>query len=188
MGFGEGIGAGDAAHAIMELWNAWADEIEKIFLQMTNQAEELDVPQGDLLRFLRRFKAHAPRPALSPPEEDQESQERLLRTLPYLNQTRLHWLWNAWADSIEETYIDMACTLAQCSLRDDAEEAFGMASLSLSTRPLLPTHRPPLSRGKLDRIGANRQAPDIDENELVKIMGCMDLDEEGGQLESNEVN
>ena len=105
-----------ATKAVMDIWNAWADCVEKVFQRMGCQTEELDVPEDEYIRFVHMFASHPARPAQRAVEERTEHEDWFMRAMPHRYLTHLHGLWNTYADKLEKTYLGMAAELGGCSL------------------------------------------------------------------------
>lgn len=107
----------DAIKNVMDTWNAWADCVEKVFQQMGDQAEDLEVSEDEYISFIHRFASHPARPTRRPLEDITEHEEWFIRTMPHRYLTHLHDLWNAYANKLEETYVSIAAELERCNLQ-----------------------------------------------------------------------
>lgn len=106
----------DAIKDVMDTWNAWADCVEKVFQHMGNQTEDLEVSEDEYISFIHKFASHPARPTQRPLEDITEHEEWFIRTMPLRYLTHLHDLWNAYADTLEKTYVGMAAELGRCDL------------------------------------------------------------------------
>ncbi|CAF9935019.1 hypothetical protein IMSHALPRED_010075 [Imshaugia aleurites] len=105
-----------ATKDVMDTWNAWADCIMRIFQQMVDQAEDLEVSEDEYIRFVQMFDSHPARPTLRPLENMTEHENWSIKTMPHRYLMYLHSLWNAYADKLEKTYVSIAAELGCCNL------------------------------------------------------------------------
>ena len=100
----------------METWNAWADCVAKVFQQMGDQIEELEVADDEYISFIRMFASHAARPTQRPLGNTTEHEDWFSKTMPHRYLTYLNGLWTAYADKLEETHISISVELGRCNL------------------------------------------------------------------------
>ena len=106
----------ELAETLTKTWNAWTDCIEKVFQQMGDQLEDLEVSDDGYISFIRLFASHPARPTLQPLREITDHEGNLVRTMPQRYLAHLQDLWIAYADSLEKTYISMTAELGRCNL------------------------------------------------------------------------
>ena len=73
----------DSAHTLTDTWNAWTDCIEKVFQQMGDQLEDLEVSDDGYITFIRLFASHPARPTVQPLREIMDHEGNLVRTIPH---------------------------------------------------------------------------------------------------------
>lgn len=117
---GDGINHGTyhskSTKDIADTWNAWADCVEKVFQQMGNQTEELEVSEDQYISFIHMFASHPARPTLRPLEITTGSEDWVIRTMSYNYINNLRCLWTTYADKLEGTYVSIAAELGRCNL------------------------------------------------------------------------
>ena len=115
-GMSRGVNFFDSAKTLADTWNAWTDCVQKVFQQMCDQLEHLEVSDDDYIGFVRLFASHSARPTLQPLRDD------LMSTMPHRYLTHVHDLWTAYADRLEKTYDSMTAELGRCDLLSSAFE------------------------------------------------------------------
>lgn len=116
----------ESIRGVMDTWNAWADCAEKVFQQMGDQIEELEVADDEYISFIRMFASHAARPTQRPLENTTEHEAWFTRTMPHRYLTHLDGLWTAYADKLEETHVSMTVELGRCNLLTSRSETTSM--------------------------------------------------------------
>ena len=106
----------DIAKTLTDNWNAWTDCVEKVFQQMGDQIEDLEVSDDEYISFVRLFASHPARPTLEPLREMTEHEDDLLRTMPHRYLAHLQDRWTAYANKLETTYDSMTAELGRCNL------------------------------------------------------------------------
>ena len=106
----------DSAKTLTDTWNAWTDCVEKVFQQMGDQLEDLEVSDDEYISFVRLFASHPARPTPQPPRQITEHEDDSMRTTPHRYLAHLQDLWTAYADRLEKTYISMTAELGRCNL------------------------------------------------------------------------
>ena len=114
-GMSRGENLFDSAKTLMDTWNAWTDCVEKVFQQMGDQLEDLEVSDDGYISFVRLFASHPPRPTPQPLRKITEHEDDL-RTMPHRYLAHLQDLWTAYADRLEKTYVSMTAELGRCNL------------------------------------------------------------------------
>ena len=115
-GMNRGANIFDSAQSLTSAWNAWTDCVEKVFQQMGDQLEDLEVSDDGYISFVRLFASHPARPTLQPLREITEHEDDLMRTMPHRYLAHLQDLWTAYADRLENTYVSMTAELGRCNL------------------------------------------------------------------------
>ena len=106
----------DSAKTLTDTWNAWTDCVEKVFQQMGDQLEGLEVSDDGYISFVRLFASHPARPTPQPLKEITEHEDDLIGTMPHRYLAHLQDLWTAYADRLEKTYDSMTAELGRCNL------------------------------------------------------------------------
>ena len=163
-------------------WNQWANEVDNIFRQMSEQADELGATEEDLIKFIQMFSNHPPRPTLHGIEYYQKEERPLTKEfVENVLQARFHVRWNDFANKLERTYTCMANDLAQCrswlSSKNASGADFGMSNLSLSDGPSTRTQLQSMLRSMLGPERAFQAVIPIEEHELSRKMDQMDIQE-----------
>ena len=117
-----GVNSFDSAKTLADTWNAWTDCVEKVFQQMCDQLEQLEVSDDGYIGFVRLFASHPARPTLQPLRDMMDHGDDLMRTMPHRYLAHVHDLWTAYADRLEKTYVSMAAELGRCNLLGSAFE------------------------------------------------------------------
>ena len=105
-----------SAKFLMDTWNLWADCVEKVFQQMGDQTEALEVSDDQYIGLVRMFASHSARPTPRQLEKITEHEEDSMKSMPDRYLAQLHHLWTVYADTLEKTYISMAAELGRCNL------------------------------------------------------------------------
>lgn len=117
-----GVNFFDSARTLTDAWNAWTDCVEKIFQQVCDQLEHLEVSDDGYISFVRLFASHPARPTLQPLREIMDHGDDLMRTMPHRYLAHVQDLWTAYADRLEKTYVSMTAELGRCNLLGSAFE------------------------------------------------------------------
>ena len=163
-------------------WNQWADKVDNIFRQMSEQADELGATEEDLIKFIQTFSNHPPRPTLYGIEYYQKEDRPLTKEfVENILNARFRVRWNDFANKLERTYTCMANDLAQCrswlSSKNAGGADFGMSNLSLSDGPSTRTQLQSILRSMLGPGRAFQAVVPIQEHELSRKMDKMDIQE-----------
>ena len=105
-----------AIKEVYDTWNAWADCVEKLFQQVGDQMEDLEISEDEYITFVHMLASHPARPARRPLEDLTEHEDWFKRTMPLRYLTYLDGLWNKYADELEKTYVGIAVELGRCDL------------------------------------------------------------------------
>ena len=167
----------DFVHA----WSQWANKVDNIFRQMSEQADELGATEDDLIKFIQMFSNHPPRPTLHGLEYYQKEERPLTKEFVDNILAKFHVRWNDFADKLERTYTGMTNELAQCrswlSSKSASDADFGISNLSLSTGPSTRTLLQSILRSMLGPERAFQAIIPVEENELYQKMDQMDIQE-----------
>ena len=106
----------ESARTLTDTWNAWTDCVEKVFQQMCDQLEDLEVSDDGYISFVRLFASHPARPTLQPLREITDHEDDLMRSIPHRYLAHVQDLWSAYADRLEKTYVSMTAELGRCNL------------------------------------------------------------------------
>ena len=162
-------------------WNQWANKVDNIFRQMSEQADELGATEDDLIKFIQMFSNHPPRPTLHGIEYYQKEERPLTKEFVENILARFHVRWNDFADKLERTYTRMANDLAQCrswlSSKNASGADFGISNLSLSSAPSTRTQLQSILRSMLGPERAFQAVIPVEEHELYMKMEQMDIQE-----------
>ena len=166
----------------MHSWNQWANTVDNIFRQMSEQADELGATEEDLIKFIQMFSNHPPRPTLHGIEYYQKEERPLTKEfVENILEARFHVRWNDFANKLERTYTGMAHDLAQCrswlSSKNVGDADFGISNLSLSSGPSTRTQLQSILRSMLGPGRAFQAVIPIEEHELSSKMDQMDIQE-----------
>ena len=83
-------------------WNQWADKVDNIFRQMSEQADELGATEEDLIKFIQTFSNHPPRPTLHGIEYYQKEDRPLTKEfVENILNARFRVRWNDFATSVQ---------------------------------------------------------------------------------------
>ena len=162
-------------------WNQWANKVDNIFRQMSEQADELGASEDDLIKFIQMFSTHPPRPTLHGIEYYQKEERPLTKEFVENILAKFHVRWENFADKLERTYTSMANELAQCrswlSNKSASGADFGNSSLSLSAGPSTRTQLLSILRSMLGPERAFQAVIPVEEHELNIKMDQMDIQE-----------
>ncbi len=162
-------------------WSQWANKVDNIFRQMSEQADELGATEDDLIKFIQMFSNHPPRPTLHGIDYYQKEERPLTKEFIDNILAKFHVRWNHFADKLERTYTGMANELAQSrswlSSKSASGADFGMSNLSLSTGPSTRTQLQSILRSMLGPGRAFQAIIPVEENELYRKMDQMDIQE-----------
>ena len=162
-------------------WNQWANKVDNIFRQMSEQADELGASEDDLIKFIQMFSNHPPRPTLHGIEYYQKEERPLTKEFVENVLAKFHVRWNGFAAKLERTYTSMANELAQCrswlSSKSASGADFGISNLSLSTGPSTRTQLQSILRSMLGPGRAFQAVISVEEHELNMKMDQMDIQE-----------
>ena len=166
---------------VVHSWNLWANKVDNIFRQMSEQADELGATEDDLINFIQMFSNHPPRPTLHGIEYYQKEERPLTKEFVENVLAKFHVRWTGFADKLERTYTGMATELAQCrswlSSKSASGADFGMSNLSLSTGPSTRTQLQSILRSMLGPGRAFQAVIPGEEDELYMKMDQMDIQE-----------
>ena len=168
--------------AFVHSWNQWADRVDNIFREMSEQVDELGATEEDLIKFIQLFSNHPPRPTLHGIEHYQKEERPLTKEfVENILEGRFRVRWNDFANKLERTYTGMANDLAQCrswlSSKNASGADFGISNLSLSDGPSTRTQLQSILRSMLGPERAFQAVIPIEEHELSRKMDQMDIQE-----------
>lgn len=167
--------------AFVHTWNQWANEVDNIFRQMSEQADELGATEEDLIKFIQMFSNHPARPTLDGMKYFQVEGTPLTKEFVHNIPAKFHVRWNDFADKVERTYTDMAKDLGECrswlSSKSASGAEFGISSLSLTTGPSTRVQLQSILRSMLGPERVFQAVIPVEENELSRKMDQMDIQE-----------
>lgn len=162
-------------------WNQWANKVDNIFRQMSEQADELGATEDDLIKFIQMFSNHPPRPTLHGIEYYQKEERPLTKEFVENILGKFHVRWNGFADKVERTYTGMANELGECrswlSSKSASGADFGISNLSLSTGPSTRTQLQSILRSMLGPERVFQAVIPVEEHQLYRKMDQMDIQE-----------
>lgn len=170
-----------ALEGLVHTWNQWANEVDNIFRQMSEQADELGATEEDLIKFIQMFSNHPARPTLHGMKYFQKEGTPLTKEFVHNILAKFHVRWNDFADKVERAYTEMAKDLGECrswlSCKSASGADFGMSNLSLSTEPSTRTQIQSILRSMLGPERVFQAVIPVEENELNRKMDQMDIRE-----------
>lgn len=95
----------EATEDLVYTWNTWADYIERILQQASDQTKDLEVSDETYISFIRLIAAHSRRPS--------RWHKDIITEYAYWY---LHDLWSEYANMLERTHRTMAAELSRCNL------------------------------------------------------------------------
>lgn len=165
----------------LHAWTQWANEVDNIFRQMSEQADELRATEEDLIKFIQMVSNHPARPTLHGIKYFQKGEYPLTKEFVHNILAKFHVRWNDFADKVERTYTDMAKDLGECrswlSSKSDSGADFGISNLSLTTGPSTRVQLQSILRSMLGPERVFQANIPVEENELNRKMDQMDIQE-----------
>ena len=162
-------------------WHQWANEVDNNFRLMSEQVDELGATDEDLIKFIQMFSNHPPRPTLHGMKYFQMEPQPLTKEFVHNILAKFLVRWTDFADQAERTYTGMAKDLGECrswlSGKSASGTDFGISNLSLTTGPSTRVQLQSILRSMLGPERVFQAVVPIEENELNRKMGQMDIQE-----------
>ena len=170
-----------ALEGFVQTWNQWASEVDNIFRQMSEQADELGATEEALIKFIQMFSNHPARPTLHGIQCFQKEGIPLTKEFVHNILAKFHVRWNDFADKVERTYTEMAKDLGECrswlSNKSANGTDFGISNLSLTTGPSTRTQLQSILRSMLGPERVFQAVIPVEESELNRKMDQMGIQE-----------